>query len=98
MNKDVELSETPMHSALNKENLLLGGERELVLVSALISVALGMLGHSLFSISAAGVIWVSSLYFLRRMALSDPELSKIYVRHLKSNGFFFAKSRPWRDL
>jgi type IV secretory pathway TrbD component len=86
----------PIFKSLNDRNLILGCERELILSVALFSVALVLVGQSLATFIIGPVIWTISLFFLRKMAVSDPDLSKIFVRHVRQQVFYSAKSKPWR--
>lgn len=75
--------EAPVHRSLVRPMLLLGGERELVLMLAMIA---GIFILSLFQVWAAvtGVaIWTVGMFFLQRMGERDPMLSKVFVRSLR---------------
>lgn len=86
----------PIFRSLNKRNLILGCERELVLLVALFSVALVFVGQSLTTMILGPFIWFVSVFFLRRMAKADPHMSKVFTRHIRQQAFYPAKSRPWR--
>ena len=88
---------SPIHRALYRENLLGGCERELVLLTGLISFALVALGQSFLTTIAGALLWSISLFFLRRMAKKDPLLSKTYTRHIKYQVFYAAKARASKE-
>ena len=90
------LRQTKMHRALHRPQLLLGGERELVLFSALIAGGISVASLNIVSAITGSIIWLFGIYALRRMAKADPMLSKIYVRHRKYSDYYPAFSRPWR--
>lgn len=74
--------EAPVHRSLVRPLLMLGGERELVLMLAMIA---GIFILSLFQLWAAiaGVlIWMVGMFFLQRMGERDPKLSKVFFRSL----------------
>jgi type IV secretion system protein VirB3 len=90
------LRHTPLRRALHRPNLLLGGERELVLITAILA---GGLAGSALNLVAAGIgaaVWVVSLGLLRMMAKADPRMSRIYLRQLGYRAYYPARSRPDR--
>jgi len=86
----MELRRIPIYQSLNRPNLILGGERELTLMSALISGALVFLGMSLLTTLLGVTVWSCSLFALRKMAN--------YRRHLVYQPTYLAKSRVWRNF
>ena len=91
-----KLRQTKVHRALHRPQLILGGERELTLFSALVAGGIAVASLNIISALVGGVIWGFCLYGLRRMAKADPAMSKIYVRHRKYADHYPAFSRPWR--
>ena len=58
----------------------------LVVVSAnKVSIVLGLL------------IFLLSVYALRKAAKTDPFMWPVYLRHVKYKGYYAPISRPWRD-
>jgi type IV secretory pathway TrbD component len=79
---------TPVRQSLLRPHLIFGGERELVLAS-------GML--CLMAVYAIQISWlvivpilgeVAVLAILPRMAKSDPQLSKVYIRHVNKKIYY----------
>lgn len=93
----IERRRTPLHRALHRPTLIAGGERELVLMTAL--VAFGLIVSSMnFAATVVGIcLYGANLYLLRLMAKSDPEMSKVYLRQLKYSGYYAPRSRHWRQ-
>lgn len=93
---DSSRRETAFHRALHRPQLIMGGERELMLFSMLI--AAGLIVSALnFIATVIGIsIWVVCVWALRKMAKSDPSLSKIYIRQLKYGNYYGPYSRPYR--
>lgn len=87
----------PIRRALYRENLIAGCERELVLVSGLIAFTLVVMGQSFLTTAFGGVFWGLMLFFLRKMARKDPQLSKVYFRHIKYQSYYPAKSKATRS-
>lgn len=90
------LAVKPVHRVLGRHNLLMGGERDLVLLSALV---LGGVAFSSMNLPTAGVcvgLWLFAIWGFRQMAKHDPMLSRVYKRTLKYKGFYDHSSRPYR--
>ena len=82
--------------SLNRQNLIFGCERELVLLVGLFCVALVFVGQSPATLFLGPAIWAFSLFFLRKMAKADPHMSKVFTRHIRQQAFYAARSKPWR--
>jgi type IV secretory pathway TrbD component len=81
-----------VHRSLTRPLLMMGCEREPLIVSALLAVTLVfMLGNLVFAIGGVA-FWVISVAVLARMAKSDHQMSTIYVRHSKYRTFYPAES------
>jgi type IV secretion system protein VirB3 len=87
---------TPIYRALYRPNLILGGERELVLLSALLCGGIAVSGLNLVSIAIGLSVWLLSLAGLRLMAKADPHMSKIYLAFLRYRPYYPARSRRTR--
>lgn len=82
---------TPVRQSLLRPLLLLGGERSLVLFSGMLAaILIFSLGSIL--IGAIGVgFWLVALVLLQRMAKHDPDLSRVYVRHVNKRIYYPAR-------
>ncbi len=92
------MRETIIHSSLHRTTHLLGAERELVMTSALASLIISFGAMTLIAFAISTVSWFVSLSFLRKMAKTDPVMSKVYMRHVKQQEFYPSKSPIWRTL
>src|SRR5262245_39969382 len=81
-----------IHQSCNRHNLLLGCDRELVLLSALLSAMLIFALVTWWGIIAGIVLWVMAVAVLSRMGKADPMLRQVYIRHVKYRSFYAAKS------
>jgi type IV secretion system protein VirB3 len=84
----------PLHRALTRPMLMLGAEREFVLM---LGVLAGIFIFSLAQIWAAvtGVaIWLVGMFFLTRAGRYDPQLSKTGLRSLRLKRFYAADATP----
>ncbi|CUA96891.1 conjugal transfer protein TrbD [Thiomonas bhubaneswarensis] len=96
-------TKTPIHDSLNRPILMMGGERQLVLLLAIVA---GIFIFSLAKLWAAiiGVtLWMVGQWALSRAASYDPVLSKTgsrllkYRRHYPAQASPFAKAREVRS-
>ena len=94
MNDD--LRQTPLHRALHRPNLFLGGERELVLLTAIACMGLAVSSMNMMAFAIGAGVWMLALALLRMMAKADPQLSRIYLRQLSFQSYYPARSRPTR--
>lgn len=85
-----------IYRSLNQESQILGCERELILVMALISFTLVFVGLSPLTFSLGLGVWTLSLYFLRKMAKFDPKMSRVYAGHVRHQAFYPSRSYVWR--
>ncbi|GAA0684761.1 VirB3 family type IV secretion system protein [Dyella marensis] len=86
----------PIRRAGNRDNLFLGGDREMVMFAGVIAVALVFSAQQLKALIAGAVIWCLSLFVLRLMAKSDPKLRQVYLRQRRYRRYYPARSTPFR--
>ncbi|APA55134.1 conjugal transfer protein TrbD [Campylobacter coli] len=90
-----ELQKIDIYSALNKPNLIFGADRELMLITGLISFALIFTGATLItSVIGIALFFVCGL-LLRLMAKSDPLMRQIFIRQNKYKKFYYPQSTPF---
>lgn len=88
-------NKVPIHESLNRPILLLGGERNLVLMLLIVA---GVFIFSLAKLWAAAVgvvIWVIGQWVLSRAASYDDQLSMTGPRSLKYRRFYPAQATPF---
>jgi type IV secretory pathway TrbD component len=83
----------PIHTSLIRPILLMGAERELVLISAIIAAVLVMSLERLLFTAVGVVFWGLSLAALQGAAKSDPQFSRVYLRHTHYHAYYAAQSR-----
>ena len=82
---------TRVRQSLLRPLLILGGERELVFASGIVAAILVFSLGDLV-LSAIGVaFWLISLVVFQRMAKHDPQLSRVYLRHVNKKIFYPAR-------
>jgi type IV secretion system protein TrbD len=80
-----------IHRSLNRPHLMLGAERGLVLLAALVTAILMFSGSlSVTSIAVALTFWTCSFWALVRMAKADPQMSRVYQRHIRYRPYYGA--------
>lgn len=79
---------TRVRQSLLRPMLVLGGERELVFTSGMLAATL-VLAFGDLVLAAVGIaFWIVVLFLLQRMAKHDPQLSRVYIRHLNKRVFY----------
>ena len=88
----------PIHQSLHRHAHIMGAERELVMVSGLIALLVGVGGLTAISVVSAVVFWIIAVFALRRMAKADPIMSRVWLRHIKQQEFYPAKASRRRPV
>lgn len=84
--------EVKYHESANRHNLILGGEREWVLCTALIVVILVVLIQTWWSAAFGLALWFVAVGILKRMGKEDPILTKVMFKHLRYRDFYPGQS------
>lgn len=94
MTAQTQPREVVLYRSVNRPVTLLGGDRELVVMSIVLAVTIAMSFANLIGAIFAGVVWAVLLAGLRAMAKADPLMRKVYVRHVNYASFYAAHARP----
>ncbi|MBP1847615.1 type IV secretion system protein VirB3 [Rhizobium petrolearium] len=92
------LSRSRVHRALSRPNLLMGADRELVLLTALAAVILIFVVLTWYAALFGIAIWLVAVAALRMMAKADPLMRRVYIRHISYKTFYRATPSPWRGF
>ncbi len=92
-----ELRRTALYRALHRPNLFLGGEREPVMMTAIVCAGLAVSSLNLIAITIGIVLWLVLIGIFRMMAKADPYMSRVYLRQLNYSAYFPARSRASRQ-
>ncbi|HEK2843861.1 TPA: conjugal transfer protein TrbD [Proteus mirabilis] len=87
----------PIRRAGNRENLFMGGDRELVMFSGLLAGALIFSAQDIKATVFGICLWFGSLFVCRLMAKSDPKMRAVYLRHRHYKSYYPARSTPFRE-
>jgi type IV secretion system protein TrbD len=90
------LRKIPIRRVMHRDNLFLGGDRELVLFCGAVAFALVFTAQELRAGLVGVSLWFVLLYVLRLMAKADPKLRQVYLRQLIYKSYYPARSTPWR--
>lgn len=90
------LRRNPIHRALSRPNLLIGADRELVLVTGLAVVILIFVVLTIYSALLGVAAWILIVGALRMMAKADPMMRQVYIRHISYRSYYKPTTAPWR--
>lgn len=92
-----ELTKVVIHRAPIRIMMFMGGERNLVITSAMFCgymIYLLSFRYNIFIGFGVGLsLWTVLLYVLRRMAQADPQMWQVFNRHIKYKAFYPARGR-----
>jgi len=86
----------PIRRSGNRDNLFMGGDRELVMFSGLLAFALVFSAQELRASVVGLLLWFGALFACRLMAKSDPKLRAVYLRHRRYKAYYRPRSTPFR--
>lgn len=90
------LQRNRIHRALSRPNLLMGADRELVLITGLTAIILIFVVLTVYSALFGIAVWIVVVAALRMMAKADPMMRRIYIRHISYKPTYRVTSTPWR--
>jgi type IV secretory pathway TrbD component len=90
------LQRNRIHRALSRPNLLMGADRELVLITGLSAIILIFVVLTVYSTLFGIAVWIVLVAALRMMAKADPMMRRVYIRHISYKSTYRATSTPWR--
>ena len=91
------LRKIPIRRAGNRDNLFMGGDRELVMFSGLLAFALVFSAQELRATVVGLLLWFGALHALRIMAKADPRMRHVYLRHRRYKPYYPPRCTPFRD-
>jgi type IV secretion system protein VirB3 len=92
---DTDLRHTNIQRVLVRENLISGGERELVLLTHLMCIGLIFVSMNLITLFTLVPLDIGLIIALRKMAKIDPYLSKVFMRSVSYQRYYPPRSRPF---
>ncbi len=92
----MSLRHNSIHRALSRPNLLMGADRELVLITGLAAAILIFVVLTVYSALFGAAVWIVIVGLLRMMAKSDPLMRRVYARHISYRSHYLPTAKPWR--
>ena len=90
------LRTVPIRRTGNRDNLFMGGDRELVMFAGLMAFALVFSAQELRATVFGLFLWFGALFGLRLMAKSDPKMRLVYLRQRRYKRYYAPRSTPFR--
>ncbi|MCY0386736.1 conjugal transfer protein TrbD [Robbsia sp. Bb-Pol-6] len=87
----------PIRRAGNRENLFMGGDRELVMFSGLLAAVLIFAAQDWLAAGFGAGAWCIALWTFRKMAKADPKMRFVYVRSRRYDAYYPPRATPFRD-
>lgn len=84
-----------LHESLNRPRLLLGGERNPVLMLGVVVGVFVFSLHQLWAAAVGVVVWIVGYWALTAAAKYDPMLSRTGARHLRQRAYYPARATPF---
>ena len=92
----MSLRSIPIRRAGNRYNLFMGCDRELVMFSGLLAAILVFAAQDWIAFFLGIALWFVSLWMLRLMGKTDPQLRFVYLRQRRYKPYYPARSTPFR--
>jgi type IV secretion system protein VirB3 len=80
------------HQSINRPNLMMGGDRRLVLLAAMIAGIMAFSLQTWWGVLIGMILWPSAVWVLSRMAKADPLMLEVYTSHIRYAEYYPAKS------
>lgn len=93
----MSLRTIPIRRCGNRPSLFMGGDRELVMFSGLLSAILIFAAQDWLAALFGFALWFLSLKALRLMAKADPYMRAVYLRQRGYQAYYPARSTPFRN-
>ncbi|WP_133128606.1 conjugal transfer protein TrbD [Legionella nagasakiensis] len=93
----MSLRTIPIRQCGNRPGLFMGGDRELIMFSGLLSAILVFAAQDWLAAIVGIAMWFLSLKALRLMAKVDPYMRPIYLRQRRYQNYYAPRSTPFRD-
>jgi type IV secretion system protein VirB3 len=81
----------------NRDNMILGADREIVMFTGLLAGALIFSAQEIKACIFGVMLWVGALQVLRIMAKADPKMRFVYLRQRRYRKYYAPRSTPFRD-
>lgn len=86
----------PIRRAGNRDSLVLGADRELVMFTGLLAGALIFSAQEVKAALFGTLMWICALHVFRTMAKADPKMRFVYLRQRRYKSYYAPRSTPFR--
>jgi type IV secretion system protein VirB3 len=86
------VDEHTIHQSVNRPQQLIGCDRELLIVAAILCAVGALALGSIWGIALCLLLWFASVAALQRMGKADPLMRQVYMKHVRYRPFYPAKS------
>ena len=93
----MSLRTIPIRRSGNRPNLFMGGDREMVMFSGLLSAILVLATQDFLAIIIGIALWFLTIRALRMMAKADPFMRAVYLKQRRYQKYDPARSPPLRE-
>ena len=87
----------PIRRAGNRDNLVLGADREMVMCAGLLAGALIFSAQEIKAGIFGVAMWIVALQVFRIMAKADPKMRFVYLRQRRYRKYYAPRSTPFRE-
>ena len=81
----------------NRSSLFMGGDRELVMLTGVMTFALIFSAAELRASVIGIALWFAALFVFRLMAKADPRMRQVYLRHRCYAAYYPPRATPFRE-
>ena len=81
----------------NRSSLFMGGDRELVMLTGVMTFALIFSAAELRASIVGISLWFAALFVFRLMAKADPRMRQVYLRHRRYAAYYPPRATPFRE-
>ncbi|MFN7836139.1 MAG: conjugal transfer protein TrbD [Burkholderiaceae bacterium] len=87
----------PIRRAGNRDNLFMGGDRELVMFSGLLAAVLIFAAQDWAAFFVGIIAWFVALWVFRKMGKADPKMRFVYLRNRRYKSYYPPRATPFRN-
>lgn len=95
---DADRQDVVIHQSLMRPLLVMGGERNLVLMTGMVAGIFIFSLHQWWAALAGVLLWTVGVWALQALAKLDAQFSAVYIRHLRFRRFYQSQASLWAAL
>ncbi|MFN1124456.1 conjugal transfer protein TrbD [Xylella fastidiosa] len=87
----------PIRRVGNRDNLFMGGDREMVMFSGLLCAILIFEAQDWIAAGFGLGMWFLALWLFRKIAKADPRMRFVYMRNRRYKAYYPPRATPFRN-